>query len=668
MLDKEAEKWLEEHQWELEPEEILSEEEKQKQTFEELDFEKSLMTGFWPKTISNTEFKQINTQKGFTLIISNPQNWKKILNSTELYHQWILPNAILLFGKPWFDKVKWRSRISGGVPFSMFTKDEKDYASRNNIPLENTSSGKAKIAKIVGKISHALRTYLSGEWYDGTFIKNPGGYLINSLKNDFMREIGKDMGFKLTYVPACPYCLSARSSYKVPLIYHGSNIYSCPRCKASLENSKPERFGSQQKILDYHQNDSYEFYGITCVCPSNSCSGSFVPFYFSESNLNNICKEYMIGKGTNRFYLPPEEMLDINLKCPFCKIYFTPREALELKSGYKQKSGYLTGLPVMPLWQNNSSSEKDINEMDESDMPTHKNDINCESSISSAFIGVIFKQRIDILVGELTIKISKLNINNLVDLHSWFFYNAAIKWMTEYIEDAARYFFDCNISIREPTDKEKLLCPEKNIKKVTNSVRGQDVAVHQSFFHIWLDLLEQNIKFFNKLDSNINNIGDLGWFCHSPKFSGGPIIKFNSEIGDKKRITNKTEVFQLDGQKHTPRLVKIFSIKKSIDNDLGVDYIKDIKFCEWHSIQLLPNSSLEFGDKVIVEALIMPGHHSHAPIQRIMRLRKNVLGKIINKVIEEELAGKTDIAYWKDWRATVKKAQKIVGLINKKLI
>lgn len=670
LLDDGAKEWLATHQWKLEPEEVPSEEEKQKRAFKELSFEKDLMTGSWPiptAVCGASEFKDINTQEGFILVASNPKNWKKMLDSSELYYRWILPNAVLLFGKSWFDKVKWRSRIYGGVPFSLFTKDEKDYATKSGIPLENTPPGKARIAKIVGKISHALRIYLNGEWYDGTSIKSPGGYLINAIKNDFTREVGKDMGFKLTYVSACPYCLSARCSYKIPLVYHGSNIYSCPRCKALLENSKPEQFSDiKQEALDYHQDNSVEFYGITCICPSDNCVGKFVPLLFSEDNLlHKICIEYMVAKGTNRFYLPPKEMLDVSLKCPFCQTNFTPEKALQLKSGFKQKSGYLTGLPTVPIWQNNSSSTEDINELDEHIL-THYNS-HSNPTMSSAALNVIFEQRISVLIGELVMRMSKLNVNSLSDLHSWCFYSAAIEWMKNYSEDAARYFFDYTSSKREMTDKEKMFYPGESIKRITNAVRGQDVAVHQSFFQVWMDLLGQNIGLFTDLDPKIVDISDFGWFCRMPKFTGGPISTFRSEVGNKRKIANKTEIHQCDGQGLIPRLAKILSVYKVMDEsvDRSYNYISDIKFCEWHAIQLMPGSLLKLGDTVEVEALVMPGHHTHAPIQRILRLRKSVLGKIIAKVIEEERTGIIDATHWVAWKEAVKKAYKVIGTITK---
>lgn len=669
LLDDKAKEWLIAHQWELEPEEIPSEEERRQRALEELGFERDLMTGSWPVPVTVPgahEFADINTQEGFIRAASEPKNWKGMLSSPELYYKWVLPNAILLFGKPWFDKAKWRSRISGGVPFPLFTKDEKDQATKNGTPLENTPAGKARIAKIVGRISHALRVYLNGEWHDGTSIKNPGGYLINAIKNDFTREIGKDMGYKLTYVPACPYCLSSACSYKVPLVYHGSNTYSCPRCKALLENSKPERLdanGKQEILMCHPGNDSgSELYGITCICPSNNCPGKFVPFLFCEDGLlNKICSEYTIGKGTNRFYRPPEQMLDLHLKCPFCQTDFTPRDALERQSGFKQKSGYLTGLPTIPVWQNNSSSAEDVHALGEHTLALC--DLSADPTMSSAALNVIFEQRICILIGELTIRMSKLNTLNLSDLHSWCFYSAAIEWMRSYSEDAARYFFDHTPSSREATEKERVLRPGESVRKVTNTVRGQDVAVHQSFFQVWMDLLERNIDLFASLDSSISDISDFGWFCRRPKFTGGPVSRFRSEVGGKRRAPNRTEIIQSDGCGLVPRLARVLSIHKVIDGmvDRGYNYISDIKFCEWHAVQLLPDSPLKPGDIVEIEALVMPGHHTHAPIQRILRLRKNVLGRIIARVAEEERTGVTDTAYWTSWRNAVRKAQKTMS-------
>lgn len=659
LLDEKAKEWLAAHRWELEPEEIVPEEEIQRRAFEEIDYEKDLLTGSWPTPdIScGAGFESAGTQDGFIATASNPANWKRILDSPGLYYKWILPNAVLLFGKPWFNKAKWRSRMCTSIPFPLFSTEERGWADESGVSLESTPAGKAKIAKIVSKMSDALRMYLSGEWYDGTAIKNPAGYLINSIRNGFAREIGTDMGYKLVHVPACPYCLLARSKYRVPLTYHGSNVYSCPRCRAMLESSGSERvLSGNTETMECHQDGS-EFYGMTCVCPSDGCAGRFVPLTLSENNLiDRICREYATGKGTTSFRLPPAEIMDLPLRCPFCKTRFTPRKALDLKTGFKQRSGYLTGLPTIQIWQDRTGAggTDDLDEF----LPVQ----NGFTAMSEGALGVIFEQRIRVLVGELVIRMSRLDTRCLADLHTWCFYSAAIQWMREYREDAAQYFFGCTNGERTMTVREKELHPGKDRCRVTMTVRGRDVAVHQSFFQTWMDLLERNIDLFARLDPAIDDLGSFGWFCRPPKYTGGPVSEFVSEIGGRMKIPNRTKVRLVNSQNNTPRLARILSIHKMVDGvpDRSYNYVSDVRLCEWHAVRLSPDSRLKIGDQVVVRALVMPGHHTHAPIQRMLRLRKDTLGGIIAKVAEEEKTGTSDAAYWASWKDAVRKAQRLI--------
>jgi len=45
----------------------------------------------------------------------------------------------------------------------------------------------------------------------------------------------------------------------------------------------------------------------------------------------------------------------------------------------------------------------------------------------------------------------------------------------------------------------------------------------------------------------------------------------------------------------------------------------------------------------------MPGHHSHAPIKRMARLKSFLGESIINKIVQEEALGLRDKEFWKEW-------------------
>jgi len=222
------------------------------QALSEFDIEKNLLTGLWPvpKKVENIGiYNEVCTDSGFNKIIGDPSNWNDILSRKDLYGRWILPNAILLFGKSWFDKRKWKSgSVCKGTPFALFDNGEKKYATSNEIPIEQTMFGKSVIIKIISKVSHALHTYLLGKWFKGS-VKNPGGYLVNAIKYDISRDLGKDLGYKLGLNSICPYCLYADNK-KISLIVHGKNNYSCPRCLESNNRLKTEIDILQKKNSD----------------------------------------------------------------------------------------------------------------------------------------------------------------------------------------------------------------------------------------------------------------------------------------------------------------------------------------------------------------------------------------------------------------------------------
>jgi hypothetical protein len=67
------------------------------------------------------------------------------------------------------------------------------------------------------------------------------------------------------------------------------------------------------------------------------------------------------------------------------------------------------------------------------------------------------------------------------------------------------------------------------------------------------------------------------------------------------------------------------------------------------------------GEKVEVSVLLMSGHPTHAPIQRILRLRSSVLRPIVNKIIQEESGEKEFNDFWKFRNVSIQEAYKKVG-------
>jgi hypothetical protein len=676
-INEQAKEWLSQHANELDSEELLSEEEK---------MEMAETDGTWPipKEVKNMGvFSDICTQSGFNNIIGNSANWSEILSRENLLNQWIIPHAVILFGKHWFDRVKWKKTIHRGIPFPLFTDEDK----KSGIKLEYTSTGKAIIAKIISKVSYALNIYLQGKWYEKTkTIKQPGGYIIDSVKNDLVRDVGSILGFKLKVVLACPYCMSTRSKHdkKTPLIEHGSRGYSCNKCKElcinlnfQLQNEKDE--AKIKKIVDKLKKIKIfeKFVGITCVCPSDNCNGHFVPLSSIDLNasawnsvnlsdfksrisvMRSSSRKSFVPKNTYSFVNPPSELKNMPLICPYCGTKFSPASALKMKSGFKNQSGKLTGLPAISIWKNKSEMILDKNVFNNSDTTNVSFKNNIPDRVVSLDSHIIAKQKIHFLTGEIGIHMAKINKNSISGLTSWYFFKAAINWIENFWRDAAEYFFGWKVCERVMTDKEMKLYPGQTKKKVTSVVRGDEIAIHQSFFHTWMKTLNDNINDFAKF--GIRELGDFKWFCHTPKFSSGPKSVFLSKVDEKKRILNNTNIINVKTQRFSPRIGVVLSIYKIEDNITNFNYnhIKEMKFSEWQLIRMLPESSLEPGDNVRVEALMMSGHPTHAPFLRLMRLRVNVLGPIINKILEEEKSGERDIPFWEKWIENVKYANEL---------
>lgn len=670
-LDDQARKWLESHKHELESEEILFEEEKQQAAL-----------SVWPVPIKVSNMgvlENIDSTDSFNRIIGDPENWEEILNNKDLYNKWILPNAVLLFGKQWFNRVKFKKNISSGIPFGLFEDEDVRICSKNNIDIESTIAGKSRIIKLASSVSKALITYLEGNLklykenkLDDKFksVRNsPGGYIIETIKNDAARDIGKDRGYKFESVPACPYCLT--KSKKSILTRVIKNIYSCSRCKEVSRNidlnvkSLYDRLeiSSAEELRQKHLgvNDFVHFHGATCVCPNNTCPGKFVPITSTtnESFLKTI-NNYDSIKGVSVFKTPPRQLRNIPLKCPYCRQNFTPKDALIQKSGFKNMSGHFTGLPVMYIW--NQISKKSIDDTDSS--LNHLKGI-LVSTTQDVYGNIAYKQKVNILIEELLINMSKLNLKTKTGLLSWYFYQSAINWMATYWKDAARYFFGKNERERVMTEKEKERYPGQTHKKVTDVLRGQEVAIHQSFFTMWLDLLEENIDSFTMIDSKIKDLKDFRWFCQRPKFSSGPRSTFFAVVDSNFKVRNESSIVPSSPKRPKPRIARLYSIYKVVDDapDLSQNLIGCVRSVEWQAIKM-NRSDVCPGDRVQVDALMMPGHPTHAPIQRIIRLRKRTLSPIINRIIKEEESSNIDNEFWKARKRQVDIAKLKIGEMN----
>jgi hypothetical protein len=591
------------------------------------------MKEIWPipKQIDNIGiFENINSFKTFNEIIGDPQNYNTIKNNKELYSSWILPSAIILFGKKWFNKIKFKNHIKG-APFMLSSNDNKDQV------LEETIEGRAIIEQIKNKIDSSLNKYLETAVH-----RNPGGYIVESLKNEFIRERGKELGFNLKSTLICPYCFS--KGLKTVLIHHGSNNYSCPNCEILVKNLEYLKTEEALKQLE-SVRQFINFNGTTCICPSNNCKGFFIPLNFKL--------DIVVLKNTVNFIEPPDNIKDTLLTCPYCYTKFSIKEALSYKSGFKNKSGFLTGLPSASIWKKYYTTMLDQNRASDDASNTFKNDL--ADNFIDIDNNILNKQKASILINELIINLSKINISSVSKLQTFYFYIAIIKWITKHYNDAIKYFFDIKETLRPATYKEILLHGTKE-RKFTNVPRGQEIGIHQAIFNIWMDTLDENIKEFTILDKSIKSLSDFKWWCFQPKFSGGPKAVFQSTVNNKIHIKNNTDIKDLSSN-FNPRLGKILSIFKLNSN---INYVDKIKFYEWQNIILDPKCGLKKGDDVIVEALVMSGHPTHAPIQRIIRLRTTILKPIIEIIKQEEHLGTRNKEFWNDWENRVKQSQTIL--------
>lgn len=527
---------------------------------------KGKMRKLWPepqKLGIEKECENINNKDGFNEFVGNPKNWQKVLQDDFLYNSWVLPNAILLFGKKWFDNKKWKTRRSRGLPFVIINDEQRKEAKKTGINIDELPVCRSIISKIIETTSKSLTKYLKGEWYDGQNIKPPGAYITESIKNEIFRDVGAEQGYKPKVMVACPGCLL--SNKKVALVYEGLGYYSCSVCKNKLKNLE------------------------MLVRSLNSCQEK-IKF---ESEIEKI----------KRF------------------VYFKPDEN--------------ENLPTMHVWS----------KPDELVLDNEETKLNLVADQDNIDDEIFNKERIDILLEEIIINMSLLNTNIFSGFISWCFYLAVAKWMMSHTSDAAPYFFDW-------------VKYEGSTKDITKVIRGQGGSIHQTIFYKWLDILEKNMDIVSQLKPTIKHLEDFKWFCRPPKFTGGPVSVFKAIISSKMSIPNNSNIVS-NKSKFMPRLAKILSISAH-----NKDYVDDIRLLRWNSIHVCNDSNLVPGDIVEIKAIMMPGHCTHAPIQRILRLRSEVLKDIINRIITEDKTNIRNHEFWKRRKEIFMKAESIVKEIE----
>ena len=174
--------------------------------------------------------------------------------------------------------------------------------------------------------------------------------------------------------------------------------------------------------------------------------------------------------------------------------------------------------------------------------------------------------------------------------------------------------------------------------------KKKENSIYQTIIKIWIDLIEKNINQIGLLDDSFKKLENIGWLNDPPR------IIFNTTIEEN----NKILFFKRD-QKHFPKIIKIFSLMKNNQN-----YIDDIKEFSDHVIYLNSDTLLKPNDKIKLDILIISGHPTSAPIQRILRLKNKVLKNIIEKIQYGE-KGNAD-TFWKNWKEQVKTARDQTGI------
>jgi len=643
-LDEEARRWLETYADEFDLEELPSESKKAE----------SSSAVMWPNpeiVPGLGKLREVSSEDGFNRIVGNPSNWSRILGDKAALDRWVSPNAVVIFGKSWFDCMKWKSTIQRSAELPLFSAEEKEAARSSGVPLENTPSGKSKIARIISRVDHAVRMYLNGGGLSSSGrIKRPGGYIINSIKNEFISDIGADEGYKLIHEPVCPYCLGAYAGRgmrcKVVMKSLGDGFYECERCSdvaRSIEMSgEPDQAELRRRRCFSRVSHT------TIVCPSDRCRGRFVPVGFVSDREWLLTKKGRAAlfaasrirppRSVRSFQDPPDEMLDMPLECPHCGENFTPRSALARKSGFKGRGGMVTGLPTMAVWWRPEV-------MSGSAIANFVQDGDDDPSLS-----IEHEQHVGILKGELLVRIADLACRNTEhSLILRYFYEAAAEWMENNKGDASRYFFGWRAVERATTKKEQAAGRSGSVL-FTEVERGQESAVHQSIFYAWMRKMSENIGKIRATGGTVRRLDDLAWLCRKPKHSSGPRSLFTSAVESDMSVPNRSAI----SGSPKPRIAWVLSATHA---DSGMDVLPLISSCEWQAVRISKHPNICVGDMIRIKALMMPGHHSHAPIRRIMRLRTDILAGVIGAVRKEEQSGETNARFWSAWRKRVGEAK-----------
>jgi hypothetical protein len=671
-LENDAQEWLARHAVLLGPEELPFEEERLEEALRARD-------GEWPvpcRVEHMGVFAEIEDAASFNRIVGDPRSWPIVLGRPDLYHAWIVPQAINIFGRTWFNQKQGGNWMRPGPQLPLFDDEARQSAHKAGKTMAETPAGRAAIVRIMARTEHALDKYLSGGGLAKSGgVKKPGGYIVRSIANEFIQDATADMGYRMVRARACPNCLAMRSgkARRSRIRRTQGNFYACDQCSETARNIAsvleacvrkgeplPDRLVSEhERALRFS-----EFCGTVFVCPNDQCRGRFVPAdsvadqgWWATSDgieARRIIADAKAPKGVLRFREPPKGLSGLPLYCPFCDMRFAPGSASVLHTGFRGKSGMMTGLPTMFVW-----AAKDVPLQKADPGPQAERVLVDESSIDPA-VRIMVGQRIGVLVGELAIHARRIGRGTVPSIISFCFCEAVASWMLDHPEDASGYFFDWLSKDRRPTEVELAKSPGAKTRKTTKVARGREAAIHQSILGAWLDSILGHMRQIRKVEgSGMRSLEDLKWFCRPPAYSGGPRVEFSAKVGEDLCIRYMGGLRSTKDASERPRMAKILSIRLA---GAGKDMVGQIKSTEWRTIRMSEASGLKPGDPVHVSALMMPDHHCHAPIKRISRLRTDLLASIIDRVRKEEASGNSDVAFWREWQKRAEEARKETGI------
>lgn len=330
------------------------------------------------------EFKLISRKKHFIKIFGNIKNWEK--TDLKMYNEWILPNAIILFGKPFYNK-----RV----------KDQIINQQYDN----NNLNKRAEITQISEQINKSLQKCKNKDGF------NIEQYILKSLKNSFANL--NECRIKKTI---CPMCLITPPYIKTHLEKNGDK-YFCERCKNICKSwmlyyNNPKRKIKKKDILNKISRyiNFIELKNATCVCPNNECKGKFIPI-----NLN-------LNLTFGDFIDPPENIKNNKIVCPYCDISFIIGDVVK-KSGFKKMSGCLTGLPQTTIFE---KIEVPILEEKENNIPD--------------LYKTFYLDKLDLIRKQILMK-KKLESNSKIGNINNHLYDALNNWIIKNYDDAYDYFF-----------------------------------------------------------------------------------------------------------------------------------------------------------------------------------------------------------------------------------